>query len=1400
MFSANSALGKKIMRSVKEMMSSLRAEKIETWFDLGLYIDRIRENRNIPSTAIFDNFVKFKEYIAHGIAFVTFNLSIDGVSIEIGKYAKSFRKIIKDIPIHFIYGKLNKKVGEDIIDPSYKKFEISEIVGFDNWKYYKDFFHKPLERGNENYNSLILNLWAEVLKVTEKLGKYIEENNIRLLNLINICSNPGNVSLALATVLISEFMGIPVINNNHDFYWEGGNRKIDRVTKKLKPGPRNHFFHNSHIGEVFSLIEVLYAWESRSWLQVNINKAQSRKLIEIYGHNPANVTEIGTAIDTEYYSIISKRKVLDGFKQLFNIFSKGKKYINPLTVNEVISKRLMTRDNPLAIFIGASRALLLNDFVNDNFIFLQPTRIISRKKIEVNFTLVKKLFANKTFSKSFDNNKRLKLTLLITGPIATGHINYAEKLLYLFDKMLSEVDSSYRKRIFLGFTFSEFDKPSFKQRYKEPLSVPELYNIASLVLLPSETEGRGLPIIESSACGTPIFARRYYPKHVFSYVIGEHLPSEVRFKVIEFVDDNIGNEVVNSVIDHILYPQDYMMKAAHNIKVVKHRYTLDSMKKNIEDVLYKLFLQICNNSDNMKLAIRTLNQHNQITEKCNKDLEYILNTKNRQYLPGYGKMRFMIFLKSLIDPSYFRVEEQQFRGMAMEFASNLVKYNPDPTPLSVEKMHKFYNAVDNLFLYRKGEVSIRVDHSLDYRHRNKNRYPYRDLTFQELTGVITMLFNKIALPPPRIDFGPEASLLVDFDHAILQLTNSTELVIDHRKRLKRRLADNVPIALFAGNYINYEMEFFVLQPLRKRLGLKVEEELTAKHLESAKDIAPIYIIKHNVPIGLSITADALKSYISSSTKSELKLLFEYGICKIIKSNQVTVGVHFEQLGKEALEYLKDVKDRNGFIIASGDHSAMMTDIVDIETFHIGKVKKLLASKIMGIPMGSGYVQWVPAGLRSCLAYPTPVQTYKDFSDALKSPVFKKPAKMYGEKRLLDILKQDAETNGSPVMKVLKSLVFDKGKKRDITTSQVMGIYKDGLPWSGAMAKVSIKNGQKKWKFSIMVCENNKTMSVLKFCDTFYKKTLKKPKIAWNGGYILNAELVGKLGIPESYIGSPLGLVISKKKVLCPPLFNKPAFGIFPDGTLRIERVNSSKGITLIDSNKEIIFTKDNYNLSNPKDKPCFYDLMYANEYIKGDGRVIYRFSGNVIKDIIHTRKGENVRIWPVGLSFSFPESLCPKGWDKIGKEVVFKLHFWNNIEYALEAGPMLVENGKVCIDMELEGWKTANSIRTQAARLDFLDMRGPKIAVGLDIEGNLFVLTVNGRIRESVGATHNDMAQILLSKGVITGMGFDPGGSSTLVEHNKTLNISPYNHEYEKDVYTSPPEPRAVANVVIGWQ
>jgi hypothetical protein len=187
------------------------------------------------------------------------------------------------------------------------------------------------------------------------------------------------------------------------------------------------------------------------------------------------------------------------------------------------------------------------------------------------------------------------------------------------------------------------------------------------------------------------------------------------------------------------------------------------------------------------------------------------------------------------------------------------------------------------------------------------------------------------------------------------------------------------------------------------------------------------------------------------------------------------------------------------------------------------------------------------------------------------------------------------------------------------------------------------------------------------------------------------------------------------------------------------------------------------------------------------------------------RDQAKVELIPVGISYSIPADQFPLAW-KPGKKMTIELVSskgginFNEIDHAIEAGPLLLNMGAECIDMEEEGWKTENSINTQAARLDFLDMRGPKIAVGMDKKGNILVLTINGRIRESVGATHGDMAQILRSYGAVKAMGFDPGGSSTLVMDGKTLNISPYNKNYEWNNYALGPEPRAVANAIIGWK
>ena len=55
---------------------------------------------------------------------------------------------------------------------------------------------------------------------------------------------------------------------------------------------------------------------------------------------------------------------------------------------------------------------------------------------------------------------------------------------------------------------------------------------------------------------------------------------------------------------------------------------------------------------------------------------------------------------------------------------------------------------------------------------------------------------------------------------------------------------------------------------------------------------------------------------------------------------------------------------------------MMTDLVDMERFHIGKVANEFTAHMMGIPLHSGYIQFVPAGVRATLSYPAPCKPPK----------------------------------------------------------------------------------------------------------------------------------------------------------------------------------------------------------------------------------------------------------------------------------------------------------------------------------------------------------------------------------------------------------------------------------------
>ena len=317
-----------------ELVSALKAENIKTWFDLGLFIDRVKDKSHQVSSQPARSYKEFKDTLSTGgIAFISFFYSVDGASMECDKYVRAFREILGEFKVHYISGKFYETGYQYLLDDS-KQLQFDELLAFDDWDLYQDFFFKKLERGSKDYNRLITTFWDQVLTIVEKLAKYIEENDIRLLYLININSNPGNVSQALALVLISEYMNIEVINNSHDFYWEGGNSEVDIIEKKLKPGPRDHFFKNYHLGEVFSILEVIYPWESRKWISLNINTAQCNELINEHGHNPANVLMVDTCVDVdEFKEVLTAERRKEIIKQIGYMFHDDNGNIRTQTVD-----------------------------------------------------------------------------------------------------------------------------------------------------------------------------------------------------------------------------------------------------------------------------------------------------------------------------------------------------------------------------------------------------------------------------------------------------------------------------------------------------------------------------------------------------------------------------------------------------------------------------------------------------------------------------------------------------------------------------------------------------------------------------------------------------------------------------------------------------------------------------------------------------------------------------------------------------------------------------------------------------------------------------------------------------------------------------------------------------------
>ena len=167
------------------------------------------------------------EAAKRGVAFVTYDYGIDGVSIEISKYADCCEALLSDddrsTPIHIIGGEFYEQA-DTVIRPHWKRFQIEGVNGWSKWdggKWFSKLFYEDMPGGSEVSREMAVEIWTQAVSIARRLAKYVSSEGIGLLVPVNINSNPGNPAYALGLVLVSEYLGIYVINSNHDFLWEG---------------------------------------------------------------------------------------------------------------------------------------------------------------------------------------------------------------------------------------------------------------------------------------------------------------------------------------------------------------------------------------------------------------------------------------------------------------------------------------------------------------------------------------------------------------------------------------------------------------------------------------------------------------------------------------------------------------------------------------------------------------------------------------------------------------------------------------------------------------------------------------------------------------------------------------------------------------------------------------------------------------------------------------------------------------------------------------------------------------------------------------------------------------------------------------------------------------------------
>ncbi|MBU3913650.1 MAG: phosphodiester glycosidase family protein [Nanoarchaeota archaeon] len=722
----------------------------------------------------------------------------------------------------------------------------------------------------------------------------------------------------------------------------------------------------------------------------------------------------------------------------------------------------------------------------------------------------------------------------------------------------------------------------------------------------------------------------------------------------------------------------------------------------------------------------------------------------RPYRIGINKLAYFSKARSLLNSISFDKEEQITRKMFFDYAKDSIK-NMKPHN-NYESDAILYNALDSIFSLKSNKILDAVsDCSFIYRHRSRQDLIYMNFTEIELKGIVNQIIDELYGPKEKnklMEDYQEKLLKIapDYKSLIKNLTTNSPLKIDDSIKIINNLQDvTIPLFCFLDGSSLESLVLSVLNPIKNRI-------------KKRSISAPIYVFSSKKKrFNESVDHEFIDFIIKNN--SFLKKGIKLGLLKIIKTDQVTGGVNLFQIEEKYLNVLNK-HGKNGLICSFDEEGLITSSSLNLGWISIGNIKSESLAAISGLKIGDGYA----------IRHTTTGPPFVGFPIVNKSILDLHDKSLYSENNFN---------------------ILDDGIKKEIIEDE----NRDGSPISGVFTIIS----NIKKKYNLDICFFPKASSLQKIIK---KKNLKNNKnviLGWNGGYFLDDRTINSRKFPNILLNSPLGLLKIRQKLISLPLFNnRPALAIDLKGRLKIERLNFKK-IAL-----SIKFGKINYSLKSDQINPLKLDkskiiLNTVEKPIQKipKGFIAIKFLFNRVIEILEENQISNI------LNPTYTLLVPTKDYSdsvSMNSKISFIIDNYNKFYSMMEAGPLLINHGKISINLKKEKWDTDESKAFQFAEIDSTEVRTARTAVCTLKNNKMAILIINSRSVESVGATHFELAKIIKKRfknNVLDALELDSGGSVCFWAHNHLLSIGSTINSANKNINNLKYSPRPISTAIL---